>query len=420
MSQLVTFKIILAILALLLLFFQIAIWRRLRVWVQKTKFKNSIRRLYFTTLFFSQSILWIGVFYPGRGMGGAYPEWYIPIHKILLAINYSHLFWILPLAFIWLLGFFLKKIFSHKNTKAIDTDTKPCPTLSREEFLRKAAGATFTGINLLPAASSIAAISGMFLGSYTIWLNEKQIRIKNLHDDLKGLRIAQISDIHIGNLIHEKYLSAVVDTMRNAKLDYIFVTGDIIDNNNLFLPTAGKFIADLQKLLPWGHILGIMGNHDFIDNGEKASQSYGDAGMNVLRNEFTLLKRGKGILQVVGLDYPPITIKSRMAASKKYFNTVKKNLREENPTIVLNHHPSDFGYLKNEKVDLVLSGHTHGGQIVLSKNRDSLLNCGGWLYKYYVDLYEENGVQLNVNRGLGHWFPLRIDCPPEITVFTLT
>ncbi|HRP67913.1 MAG TPA: metallophosphoesterase [Turneriella sp.] len=422
MSQLIIFKIVLGIIGALLFVFQIALWKRLLPWTRHLKWIKFYRYLYFSILFFSQALIWIGVLYPGRGSSHAYPEWYIPIHKILLAINYTHLFLVLPFLFLWFVGAIAKRFIKYrqkKNAVLEKNNTAENENLSRGDFLRKAGVTLYTGANLLPAVSSAAAISGMFLGSKEIWVNEKNITIQNLHNDLKGVRIAQISDSHIGNLIHEKYLNAAVDLIRAAKLDYIFLTGDIIDNNNLFLPVAGKFIAALRKLVPWGHVVGVMGNHDYIDNGDKAAQSFGDAGMNVLRNEIALFTRGKGKLQVVGLDYPPIRTSSRLTASKQYFDTVKKKLKEENPTFVLNHHPSDFEYLKNEKIDFVFSGHTHGGQVRLSHNRESFLNSGSWFYKYYVDLYNENGVQLYVNRGLGHWFPLRIDCPPEITVFTL-
>lgn len=422
MTRLIVFKLIFTAITLSLLLFQIVIWKKIAPHVQKSKRYKIYRGIYFAMVFVSQSILWIGIFYPGRGIASAFPEWYIPIHKVLLAINYSHFFWLLPVSLLWLLGMILKRVF--KGAPLVDPDHEHSDGFTRGDFLRKAAGAASLGLNFLPAATSAAAISGMFFGSREIWVNEKSIKIRNLHDDLKGLRVAQLSDIHVGNLIHEKYLNFTLDLIRHAKVDYVFVTGDIIDNNNAFLPIAGHFFAQLRRLLPWGHVIGVMGNHDYIDNGDKAAQSFGDAGVNMLRNEIFDLKRGRGNIQVAGLDYPFSVVRGQRSAraeiAAEYFADVQKRLRADRPVIVLNHHPSDFEFLKKERVDLVLSGHTHGGQINFSKNRSSFLNGASWGYKYYVDHYEENGAQLYVNRGLGHWFPLRIDCPPEITVFTLT
>lgn len=421
MNRVIVFKLVFTTITLALLLFQIVIWKKIAPRFSTSKRFKIYRALYFSVLFISQSILWFAILTPGRGISGAFPEWYLPIHRVLLAINYSHFFWLLPLSSLWLIGMILKRLF--RRSPLVDPDREHSDGVSRGDFLRKAAGAASLGLNLLPAATSAAAISGMFLGSREIWVNEKRIQIKNLHDDLKGLRCAQLSDIHVGNLIHEKYLNATLDLVRAAKVDYVFVTGDIIDNNNAFLPVAGNFFARLRSLLPWGHVVGVMGNHDYIDNGDKAAQSFGDAGMNVLRNEIFDVKRGRGVLQVAGLDYPAFVFRGQRSErgeiAQAYFLEVQKKLRADKPVVVLNHHPSDFEFLKKERVDLVLSGHTHGGQIQFSQNRESLLNGARWGYKYYVDHYEENGAQLYVNRGLGHWFPLRVGCPPEITVFTL-
>jgi predicted MPP superfamily phosphohydrolase len=422
MTRLIAFKLLFTAITVALLLFEIVIWKKLSPRFKKSKRFKAYRILYFSMVAVSQSVLWFAILYPGRGLTTPFPEWYIPVHKILLAINYSHFFWLLPISVLWLLGMILKRVFRLVRAKPTPESihhSSDKEGVSRADFLRKTGGAASVALNLIPAATSAAAISGMFLGSREIWVNEKPIRIRNLHDDLKGLKLVQISDIHIGNLIHEKYLNFTLGLIRQAKPDYVLVTGDIIDNNNVFLPVAGNFFALLRAMLPWGHVLGVMGNHDYIDNGDKAAQSFGDAGMNILRNELFDIKRGRGGLQVVGLDYPPMG-QGRGEMMQKYFRGVQKNLRANLPVIVLNHHPSDFDFLKTQKVDLVLSGHTHGGQINFSQNRESLLNGGRWAYKYYVDHYEENGSQLYVNRGLGHWFPLRISCPPEITVFTIS
>ncbi len=413
MTRLLVFKLIFAVVTVTLLLFQIVIWKKISPKILSWRFGKISRALYFAMVFAGQSVLWIGVFYPGRGLATSFPEWYEPIHRVVLAINYSHFFWILPIGVLWLIGMVLKRIpvaheFIHGQRGS---------NISRADFFKRAAGAAAFGVNLIPAATTVGAISGMFLGSREIWVNEKQITLNHLHDDLKGLRVVQISDIHIGNLIGEKYLNFTLGLIRAAKPDYVLVTGDIIDNNNAFLPTAGAFSALLNALLP-GRVFGVLGNHDYIDDGRAAAKAFTEAGLRILLNEVVTLKRGRGKLQLGGLDYPRLG-QSRPAAMQNYFAALAPALRREIPLVLMNHHPSDFEYLKHQKVDLVLSGHTHGGQINFSSHRDSLLNGASWGYKYYVDLYAEQGSQLYVNRGLGHWFPLRITCPPEVTVFTL-
>jgi len=414
MNRVIVFKLVFVAITIALLAFQLVIWKKIKQRIVASARYKLYRFLYYAMVVSSQTLLWVGVIYPGRGIATTYPEWYEPIHRVLLAITYSHAFWLFPLSIFWLLGMLLKRL---TPRPPLLKERGPRGEVSRADFLRKAGGAALTGINLLPAATSVAAISGMFLGSREIWVNHKTIRIKNLHDDLKGLKIAQISDIHIGNLIGERYLHFAQGLIRAANVDYIVATGDILDNNNAFLPTAAKFFADLEALAP-GRLLVAMGNHDYIDDGAAAARTYTKAGARMLVNDSILTKRGRGALQFAGLDYPPMG-KTRSDTMRMYFSHVQKKLRDDLPVVLLNHHPSDFEYLKTQRVDLVLSGHTHGGQVQLSSERNSILNSGHWLYKYYIDHYEENGAQLYVNRGLGHWFPLRVQCPPEITVFTL-
>lgn len=422
MTRLIVFKLIFTVLTVTLLLFQIVIWKKISAKVLTWRFGKIFRTIYFTMVFAGQSVLWVGVFYPGRGMATSFPDWYEPIHRVVLAINYSHFFWVLPLGFVWLIGMVVKRLRASSPAAALAAPQGG--GISRADFFKRAAGAAAFGVNLVPAVTTVGAISGMFLGSREIWVNEKQITLNNLHDDLKGLRVVQISDIHIGNLIGEKYLNFTLGLIRAAAPDYVFVTGDIIDNNNAFLPTAGTFFALLNSLLPpstelraGGRVFGVLGNHDYIDDGRAAAKGFTEAGLRILLNEVVTLRRGQGKLQLGGLDYPRLG-QSRPAAMQNYFAALTPALRPEIPLVLMNHHPSDFEYLKHQKVDLVLSGHTHGGQINFSPNRNSFLNGASWGYKYYVDLYAEQGSQLYVNRGLGHWFPLRITCPPEVTVFT--
>lgn len=429
MNRLLLFKLLFTVITLTLLIFQIVIWKKISPAVQKLRFGKVIRGIYFAMVFAGQSVLWVAVFYPGRGITATFPEWYEPIHRVILAINYSHFFWVLPLGALWLAGILVRRL--AKFVRRSDTTVPATPVeladqVSRADFFRKAFGAAAVGINFLPSATTAVAISGMFLGSRQIWVNEKEVRIANLHDDLKGLRFVQISDIHIGNLIGEKYLNFTLGLIRAAKPDYVLVTGDIIDNNNAFLPVAGTFFSLLDAMLPpstglraGGRVFGVLGNHDYIDDGRAAAKAFRTSGLNILHNEAVTLSRGRGKFSLGGLDYPPLG-KSRMTAMQTYFETMRASAQKDLPLLLMNHHPSDFEYLKTQKVDLVLSGHTHGGQISFSSRRDSLLNGASWGYRYYVDLYNEQGSQLYVNRGLGHWFPLRISCPPEITVITLT
>lgn len=422
MGRIIAFKIVVAVITLTLLTFQYVIWQKLASSFAASTTIGRLRVCYWLFVGAGQTVMWFAVLYPGRGPATTLPEWYQPVHGMLLAINYSHFVWLLPLGAVWLLGMVLRRL---QRVRPAHLPLAEAGT-SRSDFLRRAMGTAAFGMNLLPAATSVTAISGIFLGSREITVMQKQFRINGLHDDLKGLRFVQISDIHIGNLIGERYLAFTLGLIREARADYVVVTGDIIDNNNVFLPVAAQYFAPMEAMLrratdkPGTHrLLGVLGNHDLIDNGLVAGEGLTRAGLRVLRNEIVTVRRGGGQLQIGGLDYPPLG-RGRTEVMQSYFSELHEKRQAETPLVLLNHNPADFEFLKNRQVDLVLSGHTHGGQVNFSRAQNTLLNGAQWLYKYYVDHYAEQGSQLYVNRGLGHWFPLRINCPPEITVITLT
>jgi predicted MPP superfamily phosphohydrolase len=421
MGRVIAFKVVVAVITLTLLAFQYVIWKKTASRFAEGRMLRRVRLAYWLFVGAGQAVMWFAVLYPGRGLATTLPEWYQPLHGVLLAINYSHAFWLLPLGFFWLIGILWRRLRSDKPVAQAAGER----AVSRAEFLQRALGATAFGVNLLPAATSVTAISGIFLGSREITLMPKTIRLAGLHDDLRGLRIVQISDIHIGNLIGERYLNFTVGLIRDARPDYVVVTGDIIDNNNAFLPVATNYFAQIEAMLKRptdkpgnSRLLGVLGNHDLIDNGLVAAAELTRAGLRILRNEIHTIHRGRGTLQIGGLDYPPLG-RGRTEIMRSYFAEVNEKRNGETPLVLLNHNPADFEFLKTQQVDLVLSGHTHGGQINFSRSQNTLLNGAHWIYKYYVDHYDEQGSQLYVNRGLGHWFPLRVNCPPEITVISL-
>lgn len=410
------FRIVVGVLGLILVFFHIFLYKR-----HKKRWGSYKWFSYFRIFYWLLALPGVVFLISGAILGRtvfAYPvEKIEPLYYIPTAVNYAHIF-LFPFYFIclFILHLFLvfpRKLFTKKEEKT--------EAISRRDFLTKTTALAFTTLDSLPLSLSLFSLGGMFLGSKEILIEKVQIPIKNLPKSFQGLRIVQISDIHIGNLIHEKYLSYAGDLIKQIPADVLVVTGDIIDNNNYFLPLAQRFFASLKDHFPFG-MFGILGNHDLIMDGEEVAQKLTLAGLRMLRNETITLRRGKDKLNLMGLDFPPVRRASHHARIKymeQYYRKAKKDFPEGYPLIVLNHHPSDFIILQQENIDLVLSGHTHGGQFIFSSNRESPLSLASNWYRYYIGHYEENGRHLYVNRGLGHWFPLRINCPPEITVIEL-
>lgn len=252
------------------------------------------------------------------------------------------------------------------------------------------------------------------------WVNKISLSMPARHGVLRGLRIMQISDLHIGPVVNRNYLERARRVMLSQKADLLVVTGDIIDNNNYYLGLAQEFFSSIKGHFPLG-IYGVLGNHDFIDNGEELSRSLTEVGVRMLRNEAVRLSSAQGKWQLIGLDYPMHTWRessSRAQVAARYLEQALAGRKEENlPGIVLNHHPSDFSLFARHDIPLTLAGHTHGGQIVIPGTNFAPI---GDFFSYSRGVYHRGEQHLYVNQGLGHWFPLRIQCDPEITLLQLT
>jgi hypothetical protein len=199
------------------------------------------------------------------------------------------------------------------------------------------------------------------------------------------------------------------------------ITGDLIDISNYYIPRVGSFIYKLQLQFK-DKIIFIPGNHEYFDNAEIFLKKINSNEFRILRNNSHEFSRGKGKLNFIGLDYPwphRRISPERILKSKRFLEIAKKGINGDYPCIVLNHDPEDFTWMKEEKVDLLLSGHTHGGHVKFTDERESILSPLSIIFKYYSGYYQEGVSQLYVNRGMGNTFPIRVKCPPEITLIEL-
>ncbi len=344
---------------------------------------------------------------------------YVVFDGFLKHIYYFYLSW----SYAFFFGFFLwfTIIILYKTTRFLykinSNSKKPTP---QENLISRKSALTGLGsllLDTIPFTGTGLNLLGIYYGSKEFQIFRKEIQIINLPKIFLGYRIVQISDLHIGSLIHQEYLKPTLEIIQSLKPNCIVVTGDILDNSTNYLNIVGWYFYRLNQICP---VYAILGNHDHIDNPYLLIKTLRQTKTKVLVNEFDVIKRDKSQLYLIGLDYPMFSYKKRLKISEKFFDKIYHQIPNKDfPIIVLNHHPSEFEYLKNKNVDLVLCGHTHGGQILLSKDKNSPLSLGSNFLKYYIDYYQENQVQLYVNRGLGHWFPLRINCPPEITLLEL-
>lgn len=272
---------------------------------------------------------------------------------------------------------------------------------------------TRTHLKLHPKALFLSAVGySLIIGSYGYYeaLNivTEQLTIKSsrIPATVARIRIAQISDVHLGQIVREGRLKAILDIVKAAKPDILVSTGDLVDGHQKHFSGLDRFFLEINPRLGK---YAILGNHEYYVGIDESEKFMRDAGFNVLKNENFELG---GLLNITGVD------DSRKKSDRVANALIEGRLLETAPKgafrLLLKHRPvieqSSAG-----KFDLQLSGHVHKGQIFP-------FNLLTWLsFPVRAGLTTmKSGSQLYVSRGTGVWGPpIRFLAPPEITVIDL-
>ncbi len=265
-----------------------------------------------------------------------------------------------------------------------------------------------TGFGLGLTASSV-------LETHTIATEHLRFTLPRLKPGLHGLRIAQISDLHFGPYTGEREVRAAMDAAHAAGPDLIVLTGDFVTATWIFHyghRPVGKIVpcAELLRSLcaPCG-VFAILGNHDWGTDAGIIAGTLCEAGIRVLRNEAVPIERGGARLWLVGIDSASVCaadLERALAA-----------VPSSDPVVLLAHEPDFADEAARYAIDLQLSGHSHGGQIVIPGLPGYLPPLGR---KYPRGLYRVGKLMLYANRGIGvSGAPVRFNAPPEVTVVDL-
>ncbi len=226
--------------------------------------------------------------------------------------------------------------------------------------------------------------------------------------DLDGYRIKQISDLH--NAKFGKNNQKLVDRIRECAPDMIVLTGDLVDSNHTNVDRAVQFVNEIVKICP---VYYVTGNHEYwLDTSEyeKLMDGLVSAGVVILDNQVVEISRGDAKFRLVGLDD-----KSLADGTLEALLSDEKEL-----TVVLAHEPQYFARYAGTGVDLVLSGHAHGGQFRLPFVGGIVAPDQGFLPEYTAGEYYMNGTEMIVSRGLGNSvIPVRLFNYPEIVCVEL-
>ncbi len=272
----------------------------------------------------------------------------------------------------------------------------------RRWFIRAAGGAF--------VAAPFAALGyGMFIERTSLRVREISVPMPNLPKDLDGLRLVQLSDIHLSPFLSEREVARAVGMANELRADVALVTGDLITSRADPLEAC---VRQLARLRAGAGILGCLGNHEVYANVEDEAAGMGArAGIRFLRQQALPLRFGDATLNVAGVDY------QRMGS--RYLAGTEGLMMPGVVNILLSHNPEVFNLAEERGWDLTISGHTHGGQVTVEILHEDL-NFARFYTPYIYGLYRRNRSSLWVTRGIGTvGVPSRVGAPPEVALIRL-
>ena len=264
----------------------------------------------------------------------------------------------------------------------------------------------------LKYANIVTAILSLSVALYAVYQANKVPDVKEINLSSAKLKqeltIVQLSDVHISRASSEHHIQKLVDEVNALRPDVIVLTGDIIDDK---ASAVKEYFPILDQLEAKGGVYFVIGNHEYYNGPGQILRALHQTKIKPLMNEG--YKIADKNLYIGGVS------DKSAAAMNPYFaikiEEAAKGADEQNYRVLLSHNPSVADMVTAKDFDLVLSGHTHGGQIFpfgfLAKNAN----------KYLAGLYDINGAKLYVSRGVGYWGPpMRLGAPAEITLIKIT
>jgi predicted MPP superfamily phosphohydrolase len=276
----------------------------------------------------------------------------------------------------------------------------------------------FTRRNFLGLAAGSAAALAFYAGEiarHELEIIYLTITLPRLPDAFVGMKIVHISDFHFEQYTEAAFLDAIVRKVNAVAPDLVVLTGDFVSNKPLpghFSVGLGYRCAEHLSRLTCPLRYAVLGNHDCLVGSHAITDALHTHGIPVLGNRSVPLERNGERVWLAG-------IKDVLEENPDLGAALPASRSKKEPVILLAHEPDFADYVVGRQVDLVLSGHTHGGQILLPLLPPLLLPDMGT--KYVHGLFRmRDGMQLYVNRGIGAvTLPFRFRCKPEVTVITL-
>jgi uncharacterized protein len=339
-----------------------------------------------------------------------------PLSKTWLAVTYIwHTLLLLPILLLWIpysLAHGIVIGVRHFLQLRAARHPHPAPepnAITRRDFARLLGTA-------VPALASLGSAAIALWQLQRFRIRRLEIALPQLPPALDGLTIAHVTDIHVGQFTHGGILERIVAATNELQVDLVLYTGDLI---NFALSDLDTGLSLVKQLHAKHGVFLCEGNHDLYSDAGEFRRRTRDAGVRLLVNEAATIDIRGVSVQMLGLrwgvrDADPHSMASRGDAAIERSMGELLPLRQAGAfPILLAHHPHAFDYAGD--IPLTLSGHTHGGQLMVAPN----VGFGPVMYRYWSGLYRKEDRALVVSNGTGNWFPLRSRAPAEIIHITL-
>ena len=264
----------------------------------------------------------------------------------------------------------------------------------------------------------IILIAWTLLGNTALEVNEYEIVSDRIPKEFDGFRIAQVSDLH--NTEFGEGNSKLIGLLSQTEPDIIVLTGDLIDSRNTDIEIALAFAREAMKIAP---VYFVSGNHEArVSEYEDLKMGLAEAGVIVLENQKVEITRDGEAITLMGIDDPSFQESYLFGDAESVAKQAIEMLQSESDgyTVLLSHRPELFELYVKTGMDLVFSGHAHGGQFRLPFLGGLAAPNQGFFPEYDAGLFSEGITNMIVSRGVGNSIiPIRFNNRPEIVLVTL-
>ena len=306
--------------------------------------------------------------------------------------------WVI-LSLSWLAGFAMLRVLSMPFF-ARNAERGHSP--ARRHFLVTARTALF-------AAPPAVLGYGVFIERSQLVLREQKLEIPGLPADLDGVRLVQLTDIHLSPFLSKAVLERAVAMANETRAQVALVTGDLITTRRDPLDDCLQALGGLRAD---AGVFGCMGNHEVYARSQEYTEREGARrGLLFLRQAARPLRFGNATLNLAGVDY--------QNRRKRYLEGAEKMIVPGAFNVLLSHNPDVFRVAARQGYPLTISGHTHGGQVRTEILHEDL-NIARFYTPYVDGVYREGAASIFVSRGIGTiGIPVRIGAPPEVALLHL-